>query len=297
MAKFRKWHRKLLTAFLTCIIIVPSLLQCMIHVNHVTCGKVPIMDTDLERLCSYAPYTSVLTVIRHIRERNLKEPVTSLSIATIGVAEGNASRTIQALRFLNLLDEGGYITPTFKLIENAPDSEYPEVLGQILRDAYKHVFMALDPATATDQQFENAFRYYQPKAQRSRMIMLFKGLCREASLISGGAPETISRPRTTSPKPLVSANASKRGQPKSDSSLLPEPFSPPTGPAIRLPPTTTTGTTQELIILQGLLIQLPFATKQWTQSRHDKWIQAMTAAVDLLFEIVDPITGDDGYSV
>jgi hypothetical protein len=220
-----------------------------------------MMDTDLERFCPYAPYTSVLTIIRHIRERDLREPVTSLSITTIGVAEGNGSRTIQALRFLNLLDEGGYITPTFKLIENAPDSEYPEVLGQILRDAYKHVFMALDPATATDQQFENAFRYYQPKAQRSRMIMLFKGLCREANLISGGAPETISRPRTTSSKPLASATVSKKAQPKLESLMFEEPLSTPAAPAIRSTSTTTTGTTQELIILQGLLNQLPFCFK------------------------------------
>jgi len=207
------------------------------------------MDTDFDKLCPYAPYTNVLMVIRHIRERNLKEPVTSQSIAIIGVAEGNASRTIQALRFLNLLDEGGYITPTFKMIENAPDGEYPEVFGQVLQDAYKQVFMALNPTTATDQQFENAFRLYQPKAQRSRMIMLFKGLCREAGIISGGAPETIVRSRTSSSKPLVSSNTSKRGQPKSDLLTLPEHFQPPTLPPTRSVPSVSTASTQELIIL------------------------------------------------
>src|SRR6266487_5885623 len=124
------------------------------------------MDTDLERFCPYAPHTSVLTVIRHMRERNLKEPVTSQLITTIGVAEGNASRTIAALRFLDLLDEAGYITPNFRAIENATDGEYPEVLSEILNKAYEHVFMALEPATASEQQFKNAFLYYQPKTQR-----------------------------------------------------------------------------------------------------------------------------------
>ncbi len=108
------------------------------------------LDTELEKLCPYAPYTSVLTVIRHIRDRELKEPVTSQLITTINVSEGNASRTIAALRFLKLLDEEGYITPKFREIENAPNEEYPEVLGRILRDEYKHVFMALDPATGNE---------------------------------------------------------------------------------------------------------------------------------------------------
>ncbi len=245
------------------------------------------MNVELERLCPYAPYTSVLTVIRHMRKRDLKEPVTSPLITTIGVAEGNASRTIQALRFLNLLDEEGYITENFKAIGNAPSHEYPVLLAQTLREAYKHVFMALDPATATDQQFENAFRYYQPKAQQGRMIMLFKGLCREADLIAGGAPETTPRPRTTSPKPLAPSQAGKKGMPK-DVHSQPEPYQSPTPtvPPVVVP--AAASTTPEFAILQGLLNQLPFGNKKWTQPRREKWIQAMTAAVDLLFEVGDP---------
>lgn len=251
------------------------------------------MNTDLERQCPYAPYTSVLTVIRHMRKRDLKEPVTSQLITTIGVAEGNASRTIQALRFLDLLDEEGYITQNFKTIGNAPSNEYPELLEQTLREAYNHVFMVLDPATATDLQYENAFRYYQPKAQQQRMIMLFKGLCREAGLIAGGAPETTPRPRTTSPKPLAPSQAGKKGVPKSDTHFQPEPYQVPTPPAVQAV-SPVAASTQELAILQGLLNQLPFAKKKWTKPRRDKWVQAMTSAVDLLFEVGDP--EEDTYS-
>lgn len=251
------------------------------------------MNTELERQCPYAPYTSVLTVIRHMRRRDLKEPVTSPLITTIGVAEGNASRTIQALRFLDLLDEEGYITENFKAIGNAPSDEYPRLLEQTLRESYEHVFMSLDPATATDKQYENAFRYYQPKAQQSRMIMLFKGLCREAELIAGGAPETPTRPRTTSPKPLAPSQAGKRGVPK-DIHSQPEPYREQTSTAFPIVVPTVASETPEFAILQGLLNQLPFVKKRWTQPHREKWIQAMTSAVDLLFEVSD--IEDDTYN-
>ncbi len=241
------------------------------------------MDTDLERQCPYAPYTSVLTVIRHMRERDLKEPVTSQWITTIGVAEGNASRTIQALRFLDLLDEGGYLTPNFKTIGNAPDEEYPGLLAQTLQGAYKQVFRAMNPTTASDQQFENAFRYYQPRAQRERMIMLFKGLCREAGIIAGGAPETTPRPRTASPKSSPSTGAKKgQSEPKTDSPLQHEVYQP-TEPPI----TNRAMSNQEFALLHGLLSQLPADKKKWTQARRDKWLQAITANVDLLIDVVD----------
>ncbi len=240
------------------------------------------MDTELEKLCPYAPYTSVLTVIRHMRERDLKEPVTSQWIATIGVAEGNTSRTIQALRFLDLLDEEGYLTPNFKALGNAPSHEYPVLLEQTLRDAYKHVFMALDPANASDKQFEDAFRYYQPRTQRQRMIMLFKGLCREAGIIAGGAPDASPRPRTNSSKLTASSGTKKpQPQPKNETPLQQEIHQ------IHPPAMNQAITDQELTLLQGVINQLPVKTKRWTQARREKWLQAIQANVDLLIDIVD----------
>src|SRR3984893_5096953 len=114
------------------------------------------MSMDLEKTVPYAPYTNVLTVIRCAREKGLKEPVTSKMITTLNVPEGNATRTMQALRFLKLLDEEGYLTNSFKLLSNASSDEYPGLLEQILRDAYEIPFNALNPATATDQQYVNA---------------------------------------------------------------------------------------------------------------------------------------------
>ncbi len=44
---------------------------------------------------------------------------------------------------------------------------------------------------------------------------------------------------------------------------------------------------QEFALLQGLLNKLPLEKKKWTQPRREKWLQAVTATVDLLIDIVD----------
>ena len=249
------------------------------------------MDTDSGISCPYAPYSSVLTIIRHVRERNLKEPVTSQLITTIGVSEGNAARTISALRFLKLLDEEGYISPSFRSIENATDEQYPEMLSETLHEAYDHVFTTLDPATASDQQFKNAFLYYQPKTQRLRMIMLFKGLAREAGIISGGAPEVVHRPHVVHSKSSKSSAASNGAKKQKDSGFQSELYQASTQLASHSESTISITSTQEYVIMYGVLNKLPFATKVWTRAERDKWLKAVTANVEMLFELEDPITG------
>ena len=251
------------------------------------------MNMDLEKTVPYAPYANVLTIIRHARKRALKEPVTSKTITTLGVPEGNATRTMQALRFLKLLDEEGYLMESFKLLSNAPSDEYPGLLEQILRDAYPIVFNALNPATAADQQYVNAFRLYQPKAQRTRMIILFKGLCREAGLIPGGAPEMSTRPRVTTPKcgkPSPSANGVKKTSPEpKDAPLHPETDDVSDQQASHSETVTPIMSTTEYTIMKGVLSRLPFG-KKWTQAERRKWLRAVAANVDMLFEIEDPDT-------
>lgn len=247
------------------------------------------MNVESETTVPYAPYANVLTIIRHARDRGLKEPVTSKSITTLGVPEGNATRTMQALRFLKLLDEEGYLTERFKLLSNAPSDEYPGLFEQVLRDAYPLVFNALQPATATDQQFVNAFRLYQPKAQRPRMIILFKGLCREAGLIAGGTPEVLNRPRVTPSKPPTSPNGAKRPkQEPKDAAFEAESYQAWTTEANQPLTETPITSTQEYIIMHGVLQKLPFAEKKWTQADRRKWLKAVAATVDLLFGLEDP---------
>ena len=244
------------------------------------------MPADLQGICAYAPSGNVLTVIHQMRDRGLKEPLTMQLITMAGVAEGNASRTIQALRFLDLIDEEGYLTENFKTLRNAPSDEYPSVLGDILKEAYSSVFMVLDPATANDEQLLNAFRFYEPRAQRQRMISLFKGLCREAQLISGSSEA----PRRTRSAPASKSSASfsngrkapiaERSTPQvvPDSTPVPSQVHP-------LPPSNIA---QEYALLMNLLQQLPKGEeKHWSSAKREKWLQAVTASIDWLIEVED----------
>jgi len=244
------------------------------------------MPSDLEGICAYAPSGNVITVIHQMRDRGLKEPVTMQLITVAGVAEGNASRTIQALRFLDLIDEEGYLTENFKALRNAPSDEYPSVLGNILKQAYSHVFMVLDPASASDEQLHNAFRYYEPRAQRQRMISLFKGLCREAQLITGSSEA----PRRTRSAPASKSNTSPNNGRKPPVTERPTPQGTPDSTFVPSQSNlnTTSGISQEYTLLLNLLQQLPKdVEKHWTSAKRERWIQAVTASVDLLIEVDD----------
>jgi hypothetical protein len=244
------------------------------------------MPADFQGICAYAPSGNVLTVIHQVRDRGLKEPVNMQLITMAGVAEGNASRTIQALRFLDLIDEEGYLTENFKVLRNASSEEYPSVLGDILKEAYSRVFMVLDPATANDEQLLNAFRFYEPRAQRARMISLFKGLCREAQLITGSSEA----PRRTRSAPTGKSSASSINGRKASITERPAPLIVPDSPLVssQMQPLPSSSIAQEYALLINLLQQLPKGEeKQWSSARRERWIQAVTASVDLLIEVED----------
>jgi len=244
------------------------------------------MPSDLQGICAYAPSGNVLTVIHQVRDRGLKEPVNMQLITLAGVAEGNSSRTIQALRFLDLIDEEGYLTENFKVLRNATSDEYPSVLGNILKEAYSSVFMVLDPATANDDQLLNAFRFYEPRAQRQRMISLFKGLCREAQLITGSSEA----PRRTRITPASKSSASSSNGRKASVTERPAPLIVPDFPPVpsQMQPLLPSSIAQDYALLMNLLQQLPKgAEKQWSSAKRERWIQAVTASVDLLIEVED----------
>jgi len=103
-----------------------------------------------------------------------------------------AETAISAFPTRTLIEEG-HRTQTFDRLGRVSTSEYAEVFGEIIKEAYSDVFTIIDPAEATDIEINDAFRYYQPQAQRGRMITLFRGLCQEVGLINGGPPETRKR--------------------------------------------------------------------------------------------------------
>lgn len=235
------------------------------------------MRTPIEKLAPYAPFGCVITVIRRLRERGLPETLTIQEITRVGVSEGNASRTLQALKFLKLVDDEEHRTQTFDRLGRVPTTEYAEVFGEIIKEAYGDVFTIVDPAEATDIEINDAFRYYQPQAQRGRMVTLFRGLCQEVGLIAGGPPETRKRTRTATGNRAPAASYSVTAR----KPLIETSYSPETTGLLN---GNSTGVGQEYTLLQGLLQQLP-SNKKWTQEKRNRWLQAFTANIDLLIDI------------
>lgn len=220
----------------------------------------------------YAPFGCVIAVIKRLRERGLPEILTIQEIVRVGVSEGNASRTLQALRFLKLIDEEGYRTQIFDRLARVPTNEYSEVFGQIIREAYRDVFTIIDPADATDIAINDAFRYYHPQAQRARMVTLFKSLCQEVGLMDGGPPETRKRVKRVMSNKLSNIPFSRKEQSegiqKEDVSYL----------------YANIFAKTDYALLLGLLQKLP-VEKKWTQEQRKRWLQAFTANIDLMIDV------------
>lgn len=72
---------------------------------------------------------------------------------------------------------------------------------------------------------------------------------------------------------------------------MPEPVQVSTPQANQSDAATSIVSTQEYVIMHGILKKLPFAKKAWTQAEREKWLKAVAAMVDMLFELQDPQTG------
>jgi len=165
----------------------------------------------------------------------------------------------------------------FDRLGRVPTNEYAEVFGEIIKEAYKDVFIIIDPADANDIEINDAFRYYQPQAQRGRMVTLFRGLCQEAELIAGGPPETRKRIKAVKEvKPSLVSHAGNSRKSQIETSYTPEFTKTLNG--------NSSDIRSEYALLQGLLQQLP-SDKKWSQGRRERWLQAFTASVDLLIDV------------
>jgi len=235
------------------------------------------MVTQAGQPAPYAPVKNVLAIITRLRERGLPDQLGTQELTSIGIPAGNVPRTLAALRFLGLLDNEGQREPAFERLRRATSEEYPAVLAEILRSAYAPVFTIVDPAQDDEVAVQDAFRQYEPQAQRGRMVTLFLSLCREAGLLPQGMVEraiprqrehAATRRRTISSAPRRSGPPTPTQQEETSPAEL-------SGPDFRL--------------VAAVMQQLPKDGK-WTRARREKWIQAVTASVDLLVEITEEET-------
>lgn len=132
----------------------------------------------------------------------------------IGISPHLTAKNLHALRFLGLIDNDGYTTPVSSRLRIATSEEYPSVLEEIIRKAYRLVFEIRNPSDDSRTRIDDAFRKEQPQAQRSRMVALFLGLCQLALIpLKEAPPARATRDGTrASRKPRIAPPAEPGGE-------------------------------------------------------------------------------------
>ena len=233
-----------------------------------------------DNFAPYAAIRNVMDIITRKRERGLPTPINSQALETISIPAGNVSRTLQALRFLNLIDDYGSATELFERLSRAGDADgqYKELLGEIIKDAYQRVFAIVDPAQDGEVAISDAFRQFEPQAQRSRMVTFFLGMCGQA-----GITETKRRSSRGTAKPRQKSGKKERHMTQSTQSRVT------TGeasvesqvPVVRV----TQGEEGDYRLIFAVMQQLP-PQRQWSAARRQKWLRAVEATVDLVIDVV-----------
>lgn len=124
----------------------------------------------------YAPGKTITALIERFRNAGLPSPLTIESLQRVSVTESLAPRTLQTLKLLDLVDEQGKPTQQFEDLRRAPTTEFKSELITLLKFVYADVFEVVEPANATLEQIQDAFRSFTPQGQRDRMVSLFLSL-------------------------------------------------------------------------------------------------------------------------
>ena len=126
------------------------------------------------------PYKAVHDVIIRFRERGLPDPLTPAALEQVGVATGHDRTHAAGPAIPRAHRRGGRPPGAVREAQDGDDREYPEQLAEIVRAAYLPVFTIVNPAEDSDTAIADAFRRFEPSAQRDKMIALFRSLCEEA---------------------------------------------------------------------------------------------------------------------
>jgi hypothetical protein len=217
----------------------------------------------------YGPTANLKAIFDTWRDRSMPEQLSKEWLERIGISPFLAAKNLQALRFLGLIDESGFTTDTAQRLRTASSEEYPPVLEEIIRKAYRKVFEIRNPTVDSRTRIDDAFRHEQPQAQRSRMVACFLGLCALAGIPLKEAP-----PQRDAPARRVNATA-KKARTEAPGALDARPQS---VPARALPPEEPRMPGASITlnpVLAGLLKTVPEIE---SADDLDEWYQVFRAA-------------------
>lgn len=224
------------------------------------------MTTEEERNRPYTPPSNVISTLQRLRTRNLPDRIDNEYLRDAGIPEGTIARTLFALRFIGLIDEGGLISEPLKSIHTSTDEEYKGILSGLIREAYKEVFDVVDPSQDTQGRILNVFRRYTPASQRNRMVIFFLGMCREAGIPTLDVPKTRGMSTTQAMK-----ETSRRTSIKT------------VGTIPRREKTMTTAITGIDPALEGLVKSLPVAGTPLNEERRKQWLEMAEATLKFVY--------------
>lgn len=230
----------------------------------------------------YAPAQSVLDIVYRYREHDLPTPFTTEVLARAGVSDSLQGRTLASLVGLELIDEDGNPTPALQALAEAPSSSFDDALADHVRSVYAEVFKFVDPAKGSYEQVQDAFRSYNPRGQRNRMVTLFLGLCEAAGIVEE-AP-TPNRAKRRGGGTGKGTTTGSNGTPASRSKGAETPAkrdTPRTGendedrtPRDRLP-----------LPITSVLDKLPVSGGGWSKGERQRFLEAFNALLDLYYPV------------
>lgn len=221
----------------------------------------------------YPPPSTVTTVLRRLRSRNLPERIEAEHLRDAGVSDSLVTRTLFALRFLGLVSDD-IPTAALRSIAASTNEEYQSILAGLLQDAYREVFEVVDPTQDSQDRILNVFRRYTPASQRSRMVVFFLGMCKEAG-IPTLEPQ---RPRTggSATNSKSSASVAKASHPAARATTRPATSAPKVEDSTR----AASGLPAALELLMR---SLPPEGTSMSSARREQWLSMARATLAFVY--------------
>jgi hypothetical protein len=142
--------------------------------------------------------------------KNFPATVTSETVKKFGLASNNESYVINALQFIDVIDEEGKRTERGQDVFVLPDDQFPKAFEGLVKEAYSDLFdlRGDDAWTMTKSQLTGYFRTTDKTSEviggrQAGVFQVFRTLAGHEAAEEKSATKTSRKPRTpkASPKP------------------------------------------------------------------------------------------------